>query len=112
MLYKNHSHISLQDEGEENPGFVEDEEPAREEECEDFEEDPKFKKILETISENQNSPYSTQASHNNSRYTTTPPGAATTIPGTSPLTPHRPVTTTPGIQPLPQQTQQFQVQRL
>jgi hypothetical protein len=68
----------LQDEGEENPGFVEDEEPAREEECEDFEEDPKFKKILETISENQNSPYSTQASHNNSRYKTTPPAAATT----------------------------------
>jgi hypothetical protein len=70
----------LQDEGEENPGFVEDEEPAREEECEDFGEDPKFKKILETISENQNSPYSTQASHNNSRYTTTPSAGATTIP--------------------------------
>ena len=37
-------------------------------EGEDYEEDPKFKKILETISENQNSPYSTQASHNPSRY--------------------------------------------
>jgi hypothetical protein len=39
-----------------------------ERDVEDFEEDPKFKKILETISENQNSPYSTQASHNPSRY--------------------------------------------
>ena len=37
-------------------------------EGEDYEEDPKFKKILETISENQNSPYSTQASQNPSRY--------------------------------------------
>ncbi len=59
--------LLLQEEGEENPGFEEDEEPVREEDGEDFEEDPKFKKILETISENQNSPYSTQASHNNSR---------------------------------------------
>ena len=56
------------EEGEENPGFVEEEEVVGEGEGEDYEEDPKFKKILETISENQNSPYSTQASHNPSRY--------------------------------------------